>query len=179
MTRFVNHVFYIMHTADSCYWHSVSLLYHPHKEGLELVCVFMRDIMLENENVSWQSCPKIPNSKWQHPCWLACFSIKLGYTSDEERWPTSILMTCFTCVWANECVCVRGRNGWREEVRKTQRERENVFVSRISWPLLFPKGSFGLQTLHCIIAGKGRRDSGLERILGSSLLGVLYWQEIG
>lgn len=114
---------------------------------------FIRDIMQENENVSWHACPKISNSKWQHPCWLACFSIKLGYTSDEERWPTSILMTCFTCVWANECVCVRGRNGWREEVRKARRERENVLVSSSSWPLLFPKGSFGLQTLHCIIAG--------------------------
>ncbi len=66
----------------------------------------------------------------------------------------------YMCV--GEWVCVRGRNGWREEVRKALRERENVFVSSSSWPLLFPKGSFGKQTLHCIIAGKDRRDSGLQ-----------------
>lgn len=125
--------------------------------------VSMRYIMQENENVSWKSCPKISNSKWQHPCWLACFSIKLGYTSDEERWPTSILMTCFTCVWVNKCVCEREKWMERGSEKDTEKKREKLCVFGSSWPLLCPKGSIGLQTLHCIMAEEGGRDSGLKR----------------
>ncbi len=139
---------YLKHTTDSCYWHSVCLLCHPHKEGLELVFVFMRDIMQENENVSWQSCPKIPNSKWQHPYWLACFSIKLGYTSDEERWPTSILMTCFTCVWANECVWEGEMDGERKWEKHWEKERTCLFLA-VPGPCSFQKAHS--ENRHCIV----------------------------
>lgn len=125
--------------------------------------VSARYITQEKENVSWKSCPKIPNSKWQHPCWLACFSIKLGYTSDKERWPTSILMTCFTCVWVNECVWEREKTMERGS-EKNHWEKKRKWVSlAVPGPGFVQKGSFGLQTLHCIIAEESGRDSGLKR----------------
>lgn len=143
--------------------------------------VSTRYIMQENENVSWKSCPKIPNSKWQHPCWLACFSIKLGYTSDEERWPTSILMTCFTCVWVNKCVCVWVWEGEMDGERKWERHREKEREIVCLWQFLALALSKRLvrTTDTALYYGRGRweRFWTQERILGSSLQRVLQWRK--
>jgi len=80
--------------------------------------------------------------------WLV-FSIKLDYTSDKERSPTSILMTCFTCVWVMS-VCERRRNGWSEEEKKKKKPLRGK--REIVW-LAVPVPGFvqNLDYRHCIV----------------------------